>query len=85
MTCDEMLDFAPLKNCGLQQLCTLYPKIAVGRQGGRVFLAISLELDDNMAIILTECNGTFHEYKKYPQKKPISLDGLYRLIRHLNH
>lgn len=85
MTCNEYLQFAPMRNCGLEQLCALYPKIAVGRLGGKVVLAVSLEMEDNMAIILTECNGTFHEYRKYPQKKPITLDGLYKLIRELNH
>lgn len=85
MTCDDYQKLAPFKNCQYKQLKRLYPTIAVGKVGDKVVIAISLSLDDNKAILLHEVNGLFHKFGEVPSKKPISLDGLYRLIRHLNH
>lgn len=85
MTCDDYQQLAPFKNCQYKQLKQLYPILAVGRVDSRVVIALSLALDDNKAIILAESNGLFHKIGEKASKKPIDLDGLYKLIRHLNH
>ena len=85
MTCDEYQDLAPFKNCQYKRLKQLYPIIAVGRVNSKVVIALSLSLDDNKAILLQEVNGLFHKFGEVPSKKPITIDGLYKLIRELNH
>ncbi len=85
MNSADYQELAPFKNCQYKSLKKLYPNLAVGRVGSKVVIALSLSLDDNKAILLEEVNGLFHKFGEVPSKKPITQDGLYRLIRYLNH